>query len=257
MLRLEHITAGYNKNPVIKDIDIEFESGKITALIGPNGSGKSTLLKAAVDLCEIYEGAVYLDGKERNVLGNKEFAKYVSYLPQSHSGGSIAVERMVLHGRFPYLSYPRKYGKKDYEYCCHAIEKTGISELKGKKLDELSGGQKQKVYIAMALAGEAQVFLFDEPTTYLDVGYQLELLDIMVQLREQGKTVIVVLHDIDYAMGIADKLAVMEQGKLLLSDTPVNVYESDVISRVFQVKAKKLSDEEGKMHFYFERIKKG
>lgn len=257
MLRLEHITAGYNKNSVIKDIDIEFERGKITALIGPNGSGKSTLLKAAVDLCEIYEGTVYLNGKDRSRLGNKEFAKHVSYLPQSHSTGAIAVERMVLHGRFPYLSYPRRYGKRDYEYCCHAMEKAGISELKGKKLEELSGGQKQKVYIAMALAGEAQVFLFDEPTTYLDVGYQLELLDIMVQLREQGKTVIVVLHDINYAMGISDRLAVMEQGKILLADTPVNVYESGVISRVFQVETKIFTDTEGKKHFYFEGIKKG
>ncbi len=257
MLRLEHITAGYNKNPVIKDIGIEFENGKITALIGPNGSGKSTLLKAVVDLCEIYEGAVYLDGNERSSLGNKEFAKHVSYLPQSHGTGAIAVERMVLHGRFPYLSYPRRYGRKDYECCYHAMEKAGISELKGKKLEELSGGQKQKVYIAMALAGEAQVFLFDEPTTYLDVGYQLELLDIMVQLREQGKTVIVVLHDINYAMGIADRLAVMEQGKLLFADTPVNVYESGVISRVFQVETKILTDAEGKKHFYFEGIKRG
>ncbi len=253
MLRLEQVTAGYQKNPVIKEIDLTFERGKITVLTGPNGSGKSTLLKAIVGLCEIHKGTVLLNNKKKGEFSDKEFAGYVSYLPQSHGGGAITVERMVLHGRFPYLSYPRRYREKDYKCCFQAMEQMGILALRDKKIDELSGGQRQKVFIAMALAGEMEVFLFDEPSTYLDISCQLELLDIMVRLKEEGKTVITVLHDLNYAMKIADYLVVMEAGGIGCADTPLHVYESGMIDRVFGIETGILMDERGKKHFYFER----
>lgn len=253
MLKLENITAGYEKVPVIQDINIEFEKGKIAAVIGPNGSGKSTMLKAIVNLCEISQGTVYLKGRRKEDMGNREFAKQVSYLSQSHTLGAITVGRMVLHGRFPYLSYPRRYSKEDYAYCKRAMEKVGILPLQDKKLEELSGGQRQKVYLAMALAGETDVFLLDEPTTYLDIHYQLELLQLMKQLKEEGKTVVTVLHDLDYAMDVSDSIAVMNQGKIVKIGTPAEIQESHVIDEVFQVKAQSFTDEVGRKHFYFEK----
>lgn len=252
MLKLKNITAGYHKKPVIQNINIEFAPGKITTIIGPNGSGKSTLLKAAVDLCEIYEGEVSLDGYKRDKSVQKEFAKRISYLAQNHIGGAITVSRMVLHGRFPYLTYPRHYSKKDYEYCVAAMKRIGILSLKDRKVEELSGGQRQKVYLAMALAGEMEVYLFDEPTTYLDVKYQLEMLEMIKQLREQKKTIITVLHDLNFAMQISDDVIVMNEGNVLFSGTPAEVCESAIIDRVFQVKTKILLDDEGKKHLFFE-----
>jgi iron complex transport system ATP-binding protein len=252
MLRLENITAGYGKIPVIKDINIEFEKGRITTIIGPNGSGKSTLLKAIVDLCEIQQGTVCLKGKSREIIGQKEFAKQVSYLPQIHTAGAITVGRMVLHGRFPYLSYPRHYRREDHEYCIKAMERTGILSLKDKKVEELSGGQRQKVYLAMALAGETEIFLFDEPTTYLDISYQLELLQIMKQLKEQGKTIITVLHDLDFALRISDAILVMKQGIIAKTGTPEEVLKSGIIDEIFDIKVKSFIDNEGMKHFYYE-----
>ncbi len=253
MLKLENITAGYGKIPVIKDINIEFEKGRITTIIGPNGSGKSTLLKAIVDLCEVWQGAIYLKGKSRELIGQKEFAKQVSYLPQIHTGGAITVGRMVLHGRFPYLSYPRHYRREDYECCTRAMERTGILSLRDKKVEELSGGQRQKVYLAMALAGETELFLFDEPTTYLDINYQLELLQIMEQLKGQGKTIITVLHDLDFALRISDTIIVMKQGLIAKAGTPEEVLKSGIIDEIFKIKVKSFLDNEGMKHFYYEQ----
>ena len=250
MLKLESVTAGYRKTPILKDISLPFEEGRITALIGPNGSGKSTLLKAAVGLCGIYGGNIYYNEVNKEEIGRQEFSRCVSYLPQIHAGGAISVSRMVLHGRFPHLSYPRHYGKKDYDACYQAMERVGIMDLKDKRVEELSGGQRQKVYLAMALAGEPEVYLFDEPAAYLDVRYQFELLLMMKQLREQGKTVVAILHDLNYVIQIADWIAVLDQGKLTFSGTPKELLDSDVISRVFHVRAEILKDEAGEPHLF-------
>ncbi len=252
MLKLVEVAAGYHKTNVIQRVNAEFNKGEITAIVGPNGSGKSTLLKAVLGLCESYEGEILLDGRDKSKINRKEFTKQVSYFPQSHTGGAITVSRLVLHGRFPYLGYPRRYGKEDYEYCHQAMEKMGILSLKEKKLDELSGGQRQKVYIAMALAGDMDVYLFDEPTTYLDVRYQLEIMDIMKLLREKGKTVVTVLHDLNYAMQLADQILVMEQGSLAFAGTPERIMEHGILDQVFQVTSKILSDDKGKKYIYFE-----
>lgn len=255
MLKLANITAGYNKVPVIRDIDLSFEEGRITTLIGPNGSGKSTLLKAIVGLCELRQGTIYLKGKKRENIGNKEFAGQVFYLPQSHTAGAITVGRMVLHGRFPYIHYPRHYSRKDFEYCGKAMEWIGILPLQHRRMDELSGGQRQKVYLAMALSGEARVFLFDEPATYLDIRHQLELLKLMEELKEEGKTVIAVLHDLDFALHISDSLVVMNHGKIIRKGTPEEIIKSGAIEEVFRIKTKSLMDMEGRKHFYFEPLK--
>lgn len=251
MLKLEKLTAGYDGCPVISDINASFEKGSITTIIGANGSGKSTLLKAAMGLCTLMDGEFFLDGKNQKTMDTKEFARKVSYLPQSHTASSISAGRMVLHGRFPYLSYPRHYSKKDYELCNLAMERLGILSLKEKRMEELSGGERQKVYLAMALAGETEVFLLDEPTTYLDIHYQLELLYLMQELRTQGKTVVMVLHDLNYAMQISDKIIVMQKGKVLAEGTPKQIASGGVIEKAFGVHSKRLYDEAGEVHYIF------
>ncbi len=253
MLKLENVTAGYGKLPVVKGITAELEKGRITTIIGPNGTGKSTLLKAIVGLCELQQGTVWLEGKNRENIGNKEFARQVSYLPQVRAAGAITVERMVLHGRFPYLSYPRHYRREDYEYCTRAMERTGILSLRDKRVEELSGGERQKVYLAMALAGETELFLFDEPTTYLDIRYQLELLQIMEELKEQGRTILAVLHDLDYAMRLSDAMIVMKQGEVVMTGTPECIQRSGILDEVYGIRVKSFLDEEGKKHFYFDQ----
>jgi ABC-type cobalamin/Fe3+-siderophores transport system ATPase subunit len=252
MLKLENITAGYNKVPVISDISIEFEQGRITTIIGPNGSGKSTLLKAIADLCDIWSGSLYLNGKSRKEIGRKEYARQLTYLSQSRQAGAITVSRMVLHGRFPHLSYPRHYTKEDFEHCRRAMERVGILPLRDKKVEELSGGQKQKVYLAMALAGDADTLLLDEPATYLDIRYQLELLEMMRQLKEQGKTVIAVLHDLNYAMHVSDRIVVLNNGRIVMQGTPQQIHESGIINEVFQINAGNVEGADGRKHYYFD-----
>lgn len=251
MLELKSLSAGYGKVSVIEGIDGVFRPGEITAVIGPNGSGKSTLLKAVVNLCDVHKGEIYLNGRKREETGCREFARQVSYLSQSHSGAAITVSRMVLHGRFPYLTYPRHYGEKDYECCRQAMKRMGILDLKDKMVEELSGGQRQKVYLAMALAGDMEVYLFDEPATYLDVKHQLEVLEVMKQLRSQKKAVVTVLHDLNSALQTADQIMVMDRGRTVFVGNPEQICDGDVIGPVFGVRMKTLQDEAGNRYFMF------
>lgn len=250
MLRMEQVSAGYGREPVIEEISVDFAGGEITAIIGPNGSGKSTLMKSVMDLCDVLRGKITLDDRERKEVTDREFAKKVAYLPQIHTAGAISTERMVLHGRFPYLSYPRHYGAEDYALCHQAMERIGILHLKGKKMEELSGGERQKVYLAMMLVRDADIYLFDEPTTYLDVRYQVELLALMQELKKQGKTVIAVLHDINSALRMADHVLVMECGRIAAFGDSTQIYESGILNEVFGVTLRRFLDETGKAYYF-------
>ncbi len=251
MIRLERLSAGYGKEMVFTDMTADIPEGKITAILGPNGSGKSTLLKSISGLCRKQKGDIYLQGRKKEEYSEKEFARKVFYLSQSHPDSAIRTGRLVLHGRFPQLSYPRHYGKKDYEYCERAMEQTGILDLKDKRVCELSGGQKQKAYLAMALAGHPEVLLFDEPTTYLDIQYQMELFGLLDQLRKSGKTIVAVLHDLDYALRLSDWILLLRDGKLLKQGTPQEIWESGLLTEVFHVNAGQAVDNEGGVHYYF------
>lgn len=252
MIRLEGVTAGYHRIPAIKEINLVIKQAEITTIVGPNGSGKSTLLKVTAGLCDLMDGRLYLKGQERKVIGEKQAARFISYLPQSHSLPAITVGRMVLHGRFPWLSYPRKYRAADYEACHRAMERLGILALKDKRVAELSGGERQKVYLAMALAGGTEIFLFDEPATYLDIRYQLDILRLMEELKGQGKTIITVMHDLDAALRISDTVALMQEGRLVQYGPAVKIGEMGVLEEVFQVSAESFIDERGKKRYYFE-----
>lgn len=236
MIELKNICAGYGGKPILKNIDLSFEKGKIISVIGPNGSGKSTLMQCCAGILKPISGEIIIGGKSVSEYKGKSLAQTVAYLPQINSASSITVRNLVMHGRFPYLGYPRRYSREDRETAEKAILTAGISDIADKPLSELSGGQLQKAHIAMRLAQDTEYILFDEPITYLDIKYQLEFAELMKKLRESGKAVITVLHDINTAFSHSDGIALINSGELVISDTPENVLKSGKIESVFGVK---------------------
>ena len=236
MLELRNLTVGYAREPVLRDFNLALPDGGFTALIGPNGCGKSTLLRTACGLLQPSEGQVLLDGEPLPNLAHKAVARKLAFLPQSRPVPDLTARRLVLHGRFPYLGYPRRYSKADYAAADAALAAVGAQALAERDLQALSGGERQKVFLAMALAQDAPTILLDEPTTYLDIGRQFEILDTVRALRKQGKTILMVLHDLPQALETADRLAVFDAGRLLFSDTPQRVLESGVLQRTFSVR---------------------
>ena len=207
MIELKHLQAGYPGRPVLEDVCLDFRPGEVFAVLGPNGCGKSTLLRTSNGLLAPTGGDILVDGVPLEKLSSKQVAQKIAYLPQSRSIPSITARRMVLHGRFPYLSYPRRYGQKDHETVRKALERVGASDLASRPLPELSGGQRQKVYLAMALAQDTRTILMDEPTTYLDISCQLEVMALARRLAEEGRAVVMVLHDLCLALRYAQRAA--------------------------------------------------
>ena len=187
MMELCHITAGYGGPPVLRDVSLAFEPGKVTVLAGPNGCGKSTLLRVAARLMAPERGEVRIEGQDVSRLSAKQFARLAALLPQSRPLPGITAGSLVLHGRFPYLGYPRRYSREDREAARQAMERTGVAGLEGVPMAHLSGGQRQKVYLAMALAQDTPVLLLDEPTTFLDIAHQLELAETARTLAGREK----------------------------------------------------------------------
>lgn len=251
MIRLEAVSAGYGKQIKVTGIDTGFEEGKMTVIVGPNGSGKSTLIKSIVGLSQVMEGRIQIQGEDVKILGNKKIAQTVSYLSQNRNLPSITAEKMVLHGRFPYLSYPRHYSELDYQYVKQSMERLGIWDLRKKEVARLSGGERQKVYLAMALTGNTDVLILDEPTTYLDVCYQIEFMKLLEGLRDEGKTLVVILHDLNAALLHADKILVMKEGRAVGMGTPDEIFESRILDETFQIRAHCFCDDDGRKQFYF------
>lgn len=251
MLELRNVYAGYSDRIVVKDVSITVPKGNVTVLLGPNGCGKSTLLKALCGIVPMTSGELYLDGENLRLLEPKKAAQRLTYLAQSRQVPDITVSRLVLHGRFPYLNYPRRYRKEDYAIADAAMEQMGLTELADRPMEQLSGGQRQKVYIAMALAQDTPVILLDEPTTYLDIKHQLQIMHYARKLATEGKTVLMVVHDLDQAMKVADKIVLMKEGTVVAQGTPDEVFASGTPEEVFGINMKRVQTENG-WHYYFE-----
>ena len=251
MMELRQICAGYGNTPVLKNISLKFNKGKVLALVGPNGCGKSTLLRAAARLLEVQGGELLLEGRDGREMTQKEFARHVALLPQSRSTPEITVGGLVLHGRFPYLGYPRRYSARDRQMARQAMELTGVEDLERENVARLSGGQRQKVYLAMAVAQDTPILLLDEPTTFLDIAHQLELTTLARTLARQGKAVVMVLHDLNLALSCADEVAVMSQGELQQVGTPEEIYRSGVLERVFRVRVQRVDTDRGTQFLFF------
>ena len=251
MIQLKNLCAGYPGRPVLEDVSLDFRPGEVLAVLGPNGCGKSTLLRASNGLLARTGGEILVDGRPIEGLSAKEIARKIAYLPQSRTTPSITAGRMVLHGRFPYLSYPRRYGQKDYEMVYKALEWVGAGELTGRMLPELSGGQRQKVYLAMALAQDTAAILMDEPTTYLDIDRQLEVMRLCAAMRDAGKAVVLVLHDLPLAFRFADRLLLMRSGAPVFSGSPAKLARSGALEDVFHVRAHPVPFPDGTTHYLF------
>lgn len=250
MIEVKDLHCGYGKETILKGVCLTARQGDITTVIGPNGCGKSTLLKAICNRLPIKEGDIVIHGQSTKKLKEKQTARLIAYLSQGKNIPDINVYRMVLHGRFSYLGYPRKYAEADYEIAEAAMRQMGIYELQDRMLCTLSGGMRQKVYIAMALCQQAPVILMDEPTTFLDLKQQMKFNDTVGELKRNGKTVVLVLHDILSALQISDKILVMDGGKDVLCGTPDTIMESGIIEKIFGVSAKTISVD-GRTQYYY------
>jgi len=247
MLELKNASAGYPGRAVLEGVTLAVKPGRVLALLGPNGCGKSTLLRTMAGLLPPLGGEVLLDG--RRDYSPRQAAQRVAYLPQSRTAPNITVRRLVLHGRFPYLSYPRRYGREDYEAVDRALAAADALDLADRPLPELSGGQRQKAYLAMALAQETEAILMDEPTTFLDIRHQLEVLALVRRLAEEGRGVVLALHDLCLALTAADDVAVLGEGRLLALGGPEAVYQSKVLERVMGVRLDRSEGPGGRRYF--------
>ena len=247
MLEARNLSAGYPGRAVLAGVSLAARPGRVLALLGPNGCGKSTLLRTMAGLLPPLGGEVLLDG--RRDYSPRQAAQRVAYLPQSRTAPNLTVRRLVLHGRFPYLSYPRRYGREDYETVDRALAAADALDLADRPLPELSGGQRQKAYLAMALAQETEAILMDEPTTFLDIRHQLEVLALVRRLAEEGRGVVLALHDLCLALTAADDVAVLGEGRLLALGGPEAVYQSKVLERVMGVRLDRSEGPGGRRYF--------
>lgn len=242
MLELKNISVGYGRKNVLDGGNVSFEKGKLTSIIGVNGCGKSTLLKAILGILPLSSGDIVIDGNDLQSMSRNEIAKRVSYLAQGKNTPDMTVEQMVLHGRFPYLSYPRRYRAVDREIARKAMDSVGISHLADKPLYELSGGMRQTAYIAMALAQDTDYILLDEPTTYLDIAHQLELMKLLRELANGGKGIVSVMHDLQLAFDFSDEIAIIHNGSVPLKATPSEMSESRFIKEIFNVEIERMAN---------------
>jgi iron complex transport system ATP-binding protein len=234
-LSAKRLTLAYDGGVVIRYLDLEIPTGQITALVGPNGCGKSTLLRGLARLLKPRTGAVYLDGESLSKLSTKAVAKQLGILPQSPvAPEGLTVKDLVAQGRFPYQNWLRQWSKEDDRLVESALTLTGMTHLADRVLDTLSGGQRQRAWIAMALAQDTNILLLDEPTTFLDLAHQIEVLDLLYELNQtQGRTIAMVLHDLNQACRYADYLVAIEDGSVFAQGKPTEVMTEEMVREVF------------------------
>ena len=249
MIQIKNMSAGYPGKPVLRDLSLTLSPGEVTAIVGPNGCGKSTLLKALVRLNPHDAGHILVDGTAIEDYTPNALSRKISYLPQNRAVPDITVRRMVLHGRFPYLNYPRHYRKEDHLAVEAALSRLGLADLADTPMAQLSGGMQQKVYIAMALAQDTPVLLMDEPTAFLDIAHRLQLMDTARQLAREGKAVVLVLHDLPLALKYAHRMAVMKDGVLLDAGTPEEVFARGALEQAFSVTLRRTAAEDGWQYY--------
>ncbi|BAH43971.1 ABC transporter ATP binding protein [Brevibacillus brevis NBRC 100599] len=239
MIRGEHLVVKYRGNTVMDHVTIRFESGLIHSILGPNGCGKSTLLKVLSRQLQEESGVVYVDGKEAKEWGLKPFARHLAMLAQSQERSSdISVYDLVSYGRFPHKGFMQRLDDDDRAIVDCALKLTGMEAFAERSVLELSGGERQRARIAMAVAQQPKVLMLDEPTTYLDICHQLEIMELVLHLnRVQNMTVIMVLHDLNHAAAYSDRITVMKQGTVYAHGKPSEVICAEMLRDVFEVEA--------------------
>lgn len=238
------VTVGYGEDPVVRDLDLEIPDGKVTAIIGPNGCGKSTLLRTMSRLLKPSDGTVQLDGGPIERMPTREVARRMALLPQSPvAPDGLLVRDLVGRGRHPHQRWFSQWSREDEAIVDSALLMTDTVTLKDRPIDQLSGGQRQRAWIAMTLAQDTDLMLLDEPTTYLDLAHQVEVLELVARLnRERSRTVVMVLHDLNLAARYADVIIVMKEGAIVTTGDPVTVFTPEMLSAVFGLDADVLPD---------------
>lgn len=233
-LRAEHVRLGYGDRPVIAGLDTAIPAGSFTVIVGPNACGKSTLLRGLSRLLAPQEGRVVLDGKEIANWPAKEVARRLGLLPQSAlAPDGITVADLVARGRYPHQGVLRRWTARDDEAVRDALTATATQDLAPRRVEELSGGQRQRVWVAMVLAQETDMLLLDEPTTFLDIAHQIELMELFTDLNRRGRTIVAVLHDLNHAARYADHVIAMRDGRIVAAGAPADVITSERVEEVF------------------------
>lgn len=243
-LQTSSLSLAYDKTMIIKQLSTTIVAGEVTALVGPNGCGKSTLLRGLARLLRPQAGEVLLNGKAIHRLPTKELAKKLGILPQSPTAPfGLTVYELVAQGRYPHQSFFHQWSVEDEGVTREAIAITNMVEFADRPLDTLSGGQRQRAWIAMALAQKTPILLLDEPTTYLDIGHQLEVMELIEKLNEeQLMTVLLVLHDLNQAARYSHRMIVLKEGQIVADGAPAQVLTAELIADVFHVDANIVTD---------------
>lgn len=249
MIEFLEVSAGYAGREAVRRVSFAALSGKITALVGPNGCGKTTLMKIACGLLRPTGGEVRAFGREVGGYSRRELARLMAVLPQTRELPSLTVERLAAYGRYPHMGWGKALSREDRRLIDQALEKAGALELRRRELKTLSGGERQRAYIAMALAQDSRILLLDEPTTYLDIGQKVQVMELIKSLNRLGKTVLAVLHDLDLAFAYSDFVAVLEKGELKAFGPPEEV--TDAAAAAFGVRVKKLRLEDQERYLFY------
>jgi iron complex transport system ATP-binding protein len=238
MLALENISAGYNGRPVLQNVAVSIAAGEFVGLIGPNGSGKTTLLRVISGVLPARQGEVWLGGQELREMGRREVAKIVTHLLQDHALGlAFSVREVVLMGRSPHLARFGGETERDLAIVERAMELANVSHIADRPITEISGGERQRAFIAMCLAQEPQMLLLDEPTNHLDIGHQLSVLNLIRNLNRQTRmTVVAVFHDLNLAAEYCDRLVLLDQGQVVAAGTPADVLTTEMILNAYGAK---------------------
>lgn len=243
-LEASALSLGYGDRIIVDDLSVQIPAGQVTVIIGANGCGKSTLLRGLARLLTPMTGAVLLDGRSVHDMPSKEVAKVMGLLPQGPvAPEGITVADLVGRGRYPHQGWFRQWTDADDQAVAEALTATDTLELAGRPIEDMSGGQRQRVWIAMALAQETDVLLLDEPTTYLDLSHQVEVLDLLTDLnRRRGTTIVIVMHDLNLACRYADHLIAMTDGVITAQGTPGEVVTAETIADVFGLRSSIVAD---------------
>lgn len=232
---------------MVPEVSLTLQEGEITCLIGPNGCGKSTLLKALAGLLPPASGQVFLDNRPLPHWSRKAMARRMTLLPQNPvAPDDLSVYQLVSHGRFAWQGLFGRMTQQDLDAVEQALHLTGMDQLRHRSFNTLSGGERQRGWIALALAQQADILLLDEPTTYLDIGHQLEVLELLAQLnREHQRTIVMVLHDINQASQYSDRILAMQQGRIIADDSPVNAITPEMMQQVFGIQVELMMRQQG------------